>query len=433
MTDTYLASIDDFEFDCETIDDRIRKSIAYYRYPYRNGAETEDMGEDERVIRIRAYWLEDSYSDHFAFLEHLKSSELFELSHPKYGLMQGRVEDVSVRHDDRQQTAEVDITFVQDIISQEQTVKYGDIQNDMEESFTEGQTELSESFKESAKEVLGGEAADILETELDPELGIVEQLTGYSTAARNWLKNVETYVTTLQATANSVANPANSLISMINYGTQLPGRVIGAVANTLERYAVAAQTLRDAPGRFIQNLQNSMADLLSQAEALDESTGGTVFYDLTQVAGAQRISVEIATIYKEDESARSGQRQREENADAAFDVEGNYIQPETVGPVMTVRELEQTLADVRSELQTALDADRNVYSLKTMARQLLDHVATVKLERDRIERIELPNPMPLHLVCLMRGLPYTWAERIMAINDISHPNFIDGEIDVYVR
>jgi hypothetical protein len=42
--------------------------------------------------------------------------------------------------------------------------------------------------------------------------------------------------------------------------------------------------------------------------------------------------------------------------------------------------------------------------------------------------------MPLHLVCLKYGLPYTDAERLLGVNrQIRNPNFADGEVLVYAR
>jgi prophage DNA circulation protein len=72
-------------------------------------------------------------------------------------------------------------------------------------------------------------------------------------------------------------------------------------------------------------------------------------------------------------------------------------------------------------------------SLKRMARSLLEHVNTVKLERDRIITIVLDNTRPLHLVCLKYGLPYNMSDRLLSINQgIRNPSFTSGEIQIYV-
>ena len=68
-----------------------------------------------------------------------------------------------------------------------------------------------------------------------------------------------------------------------------------------------------------------------------------------------------------------------------------------------------------------------------MGRTLLEHVGTIKLEREKILTVVLDNPMPLHLVCLRYGLPYNYAERLSSINTIPQPNFTDGEVSIYAR
>ena len=420
--DRYQASIDSFALDCETIEDGVEKAIARYEYPYRDGADTEDMGAKARVIKLRCYWIEETYLQHNEFLLHLSKRELFELTHPKYGLMQGRIESVNLRHDDRQETAEVDITFVQDLASQENPDRYIDVEAASEEAFTVGQQELMDEFAADLRGTLGAEAEGILARDLDPDLGIVEQYPSVSIKARNYLKTVESFVGSLQAQASGIANPANSLVSVINYGSKLPGRVVGPLAQTLERYARLRDSLQGSPLRFLQSLKGGIASLVA---------GAGQFGKQAQVASGQRLALEASTVYKTDEQSREVLKQRE-NA-KAFDVSGNYLAPPPAASVMTVQELDRSLCEVRTELQSGIDQARGIESLKTMALQLQEHVGAIKLERDRIAAVTLDNPLPLHLVCLQRGLPYAYAQRLLAINDIPHPNFIRGEVSVYVR
>ncbi len=46
--------------------------------------------------------------------------------------------------------------------------------------------------------------------------------------------------------------------------------------------------------------------------------------------------------------------------------------------------------------------------------------------------VSIDNNMPLHLICLKYGLSYNDAEQLMGINHIPHPNFVSGEVNVYV-
>lgn len=461
MTDRYQAAIDGYEFDARDIEDGFDKAVGVYEYPYMDGAGTEDLGQRARRIRIRCYWLSDRYAAHYDFLNHLKSRALFELSHPKYGLLSGRIDQMMVRHDDRQETAAVDISFIEDIVSQARPIAHVDVSSATEESFITGQQEQMDAVSADVAAALGDESVQILQTDLDPDQSLLSQITGVTVAARAYLKKIDTFVAVLEAEAAAIANPANSLVALIDYGTKLPGRIIGTVAKTLERYSILYESIKSTPARFLQNLTDSMDDLADRAGD---------FSGHVRAAGSLRLAVEAAGIFATDEIARQKLIQREQSgkvspsgavsaftggltaqsgadsarmqliqqaktAPRAFDDNGNYLYPAALDPVLSVRDLTGMLVTVRTALQATVDADRTIGSAKAVARQLTVHVNAAMQESDRITTLVLANPAPLHLVCLMQGLPYTAAPRIMAINDIdiADPNFVSGEIAVYVR
>ena len=66
-----------------------------------------------------------------------------------------------------------------------------------------------------------------------------------------------------------------------------------------------------------------------------------------------------------------------------------------------------------------------------MAKDLLTHVYSVKLESESIQTVQIVNPLPIHLVCLYFGLPYNYAQRILAINTVANPNAISGALRIY--
>jgi hypothetical protein len=150
-----------------------------------------------------------------------------------------------------------------------------------------------------------------------------------------------------------------------------------------------------------------------------------------QIAAAQRLALDLAYIYKDDEASRQKQKGLEKTK--SFDIQGNYVKSEPSGPILTIGDIEKSVADVRTEIRTAVDSERSLDSLRDMARQLLFHVNTIKLEREKIRTVEVDNSMPLHLVCLRYGLPYSYAERIHAINTIKNPSFVSGEISIYAK
>jgi prophage DNA circulation protein len=423
MNDRYAAKLDSFDLELENIEDSFEKSIAKYEFPYRDGALLEDMGLKARVIKILCYFYEETYETHKELIEHLKKKELFELLHPKYGLLKGAVESVSVRHDDRKQTAEIDISFVENLITKIEPQRHVNVEYSTEEAFQRGQFELIEEFESDVKNDLGTEAMDILTKELDPLKTITEQFSDISIKAREYLKDVDSFVSGLTGTMKDITNPIDSVLSIINFPNTIAGITIGSLARTLERFVVLHDSLKSSPIRFLSSLKNSFKSLESLSSRFSKHT---------RIASTQRRALETAYIYREDETKRQQVRKLEKVK--SFDALGNYVKPEPAEPIMTINEIESTLADVRTDIQSSVDESRQVESLKDMALNLLVHVNDIKLEREKIVDVEIDNEMPLHLICLKYGLPYNYAERIHSINHIKNPNFTPaGEVKIYAR
>jgi len=427
VNDKYEVKLDHFNLELENIEDSFEKSIAKYEFPYRDGALLEDMGLKARSVKIRCYFYEETYETHKELIEHLKKKELFELLHPKYGLIKGSVESVSVRHDDRKRTAEIDISFAENLITAAEPQRHVNVEYSTEEAFQRGQFEIIEEFEFDVKDELGIEAADILDLELDIDLGMLEQITGQmpdlSMKARGYLKEVDSFVSGLTGTLPEIPNPTDSLLAMISFSKTLGGITVGTIARTMERYVVLFDSLRTAPTRFLSSLKSSFNSIVGLYPKFSKHT---------RIASAQRRGLEAAYIYREDETRRQQVRKLEKVK--SFDALGNYVKPEPVEPIMPINEIESTLADVRTDIQSSVDESRRTQSLKDMAVTLLTHVNSIKLEREKIINVELDNEMPLHIVCLKHGLPYNYAERIHSINCIKNPNFTpSGEVRIYAR
>lgn len=421
----YPAQLDGYDLEIETLDDRFENAIVRHEFPKRAGAQLENMGQRARTVNIRCYFWDHgdhyTYADHIDLINHLQSTELFELVHPQYGVMKGMVETFSTRHDDRIMTAEVDIAFVEELRGTIQDIQYEDVEGTAEDALVDSQQEQMEAFAAEVRAELGGEAISILEQVVDEGQGIYGQFQGYSQRAKNYLKKIDTFVSAVEGTLVSVANPANSVISTISYGTNLPGRVISALARCIERYVLLNESVEDAPSRFLRNLRSAMLDLEDKA-----GLGKHV-----RIAGAAQCAHRIAQIYKADEETRQTVRKSERAQ--SFDVNGHYLGTAATDSILTINDLEDSLFAVRTMLQDGIDQDRTMESLKVMARGLLDHVNTIKLERDKILTVELDNIMPLHIVCHRFGLNYNYAERIASINRLKNPTFTSGEVRIYGR
>ncbi len=403
--DTFLCYLDagdsdaGLPLDVEILDDYFESAIARYEYIGRNGADLENMGEKAHVVRIRCYFLNENYELHKGLINYLRATATeHELMHPEYGLIKGQIESVIVHHNDRKATAEIDLTFVEQMSGIIEPVQAVSVDQDMEDQFEQGVSDLTE------------------------KLSWLDKINNATAQGRAAMRAVDKYVKLLQGTLNQIANPANSLTAMINYGTNLPGTVMSALAHCAERYALLYNTAANSPNRFMTSLTAGLAEL--------ENASG-IYRGYTKVHTAQRMCLELSYALKTDKTAALAQKG--ERLTKAFDERGRFVKnPATLDKPLTVDELESLLALVRGKIQEAVDEARDMQSLKNMAQILTDHVASTKKDRPKVITISVDPPMPLHLVCLKYGMSYEDAEQIMALNkNVKNPSFMSGEVKIY--
>lgn len=395
----YQAEIDGFLIECVTISDGLRKAIVKHEPLNRDGAFLEDMGLSARSISFRSYWLKNNYENHVAFLKSLESREISEFIHPIYGTIQGKVESANVIHDDGYDSCEIDIVFIEHLSTLSELSYVPAVVDETESAFTEGQEEQI------------GEAEEDL---INQRLSILSQ--------------IESTIAVFEGTLVTVTNPANSIISTINYGTSLPGRLVEAVANMVERYALAYKTAVTAPAAFLSRLNSAYTQLMSSFSG--SGNLDTILHKHISISCAQQYALQAAYVYDGDEEQRETQKTAE--GLQTFDAEGHYHEPPAYQAVMNILEIEQTLAAVRIFIQGIIDQHREIEALKKLSAALLSHVKRVKLNIENIIEVTVTGIIPLHILCLQYGQPYALAERIMAINNFKNPNYITGPVNIYV-
>lgn len=424
MAEKFQAAIDGIEFDCETLEDSFEKAIARHEFPYRSGALLEDMGQKARVIKIRCFFLNERYGFHNALIDYIReTNHAYELTHPQYGLIKGQIESMVVRHDDREETAEIDLTFVENMPGAIETAWAPSVAADTEEAFLTGQDELAEEMEHDIRDEFPSDFDELL-GEIDPTLPtLFEQYSGLTKEARAYVRQVDEYVGRLKETLNEIVSPANSLVSTTDYADNLVGVTLSSLAGAIERHSILYSTLSDAPDRFLNNFRTDVAGIENEFED---------FGKYTTIAKSQREAVDLGAILEEDQAKYQAAQQSAEVA--AFSPLGRLQKDiSDTEQILTITEIESALATVRSDLQESIDAAREMQSLKTLASTLTDYVITIKKSKPPLVAVNIDNALPLHLICLKYGLMYNEAEQLMAINRIPNPNFTSGEVQVYVR
>ncbi|HOX22211.1 MAG TPA: DNA circularization N-terminal domain-containing protein [Elusimicrobiales bacterium] len=419
MTEKF--QLNGIELDAESLSDEFSACIARYEFPYRNGAELEHMGRKARTVKLRCYFYDERYEEHKQLLALLNSrSETVELLHPKYGLCKGQVETVSVRHDDRIKTAEIDLTFIEHLAAPIQVFR------------PVPASQLSQAAQKFA-------AARQL-------ISKVSRLPGQLKSQVEGL--LESAVSQFEDVMGDVALPAGALSSSLTYATDLPGRLVQSVAGAVERYAYAYEALKTAPEMFTAKLKASYEELESAFALFGTDTKGIskeaaelaaqIISIIISSAAAVQLAYETDKLYDTDQEARAQAAQLEQTS--GFDVSGAKLTPEAVAEYMNVRQLERTLADVMGSTQAALDLLRaeegyteEIALLLESTAEMVRRVNETKLEREKIIQVTVNRPTHLFLVLQKNGLPYTMAARVLAINNIQNPNEVCGTINIYAR
>ena len=428
--------LDGTDLQMETIEDTFEKAIARYDYPYADGADLEDMGQKAHTIRFKCYFWDDaeqqSYDTHLDLLDSLEVKELLDFVHPKYGLLKGKIESIVVLHDDSIRKAVLDISFVEQMRGAISVTPAESVLSSVEDAYQTAQEQQEATLAAAIKAVIPAADYGAVSQILDAGEGLLAQMESYSETTRAFVAQVEKYISTAEAVVSQIESPIDSIQATIAYSLTLPGRILGAISGAVEKVARLFDSLADYPSQFISKLDTASADLDSAfadiavaAQSDGSLAAAAVMPELLTIAFAQRMALETAALYAADNDAANVS-----NSSAG----GNSVSGGNPDfQVMNIRELESSLAVVRTRIEAAVEISREIDSLKKMAVALLTHVNSVRLQREKMIAVTLDNSMPLHLVCLRYGLPYTYAERLISVNSIKHPNFTDGEVLVYVR
>lgn len=444
------AYLNGIKLNIRDIVDESEPAVIAHEFPLSNGAKLANQGVKAVRITFTAFFIEDNFDDHIKLKNELGKRELAEFIHPTYGLRKGMVSLFVVSRNDRKRTAEVNITFVEDIITTQNPVFIPDVVGETGQQFGGGVLQLTGQQIDNITEMLpdiGAEASDIASRALDEDLGIIEKFADLTGPVREYVKTIDSAVTTITGTLSAITNPANSLIASIAFAENLPGRLIQSISLAAERYIELYEDIRSAPEDFVDNFHDSM-DGLKKTLGIDEASragsarGGTNRQVAQETArdhiaqnidavGALTVSTELGEIYAEDNEKRRVVTSSER--EDSFDAQGNFIGNADIEEIFTVDEIEHSLASAREYLQAAIDNDnRGISALFGMANALLQDVNRVKLEIEKIITVTEHNTIPLFLIMQKNNQPYNRVDRILALNpDIVNPNFVSGEVRLY--
>lgn len=110
------ASFGGVIFHVASTDDSLGRRFATYEFPYRQGAELEDLGRRARTTRVSAVFIGDGYLGRLdALIRVIDAGEAEQFTHPLLGTWTARASLDTIRHEHgRRDMATVDIEFTED-------------------------------------------------------------------------------------------------------------------------------------------------------------------------------------------------------------------------------------------------------------------------------------------------------------------------------
>jgi prophage DNA circulation protein len=416
---TYKAQFDDIPLEIQYQDDVITGAYAEQEIVDADGSEFESLGMRARIFTIHGFFKNASYDDYTRFKDAVAQPDtVHNFVHPAEGLVFGVITDLHIRHDDRRRVAEVDFTFREQLQGDFESQLSPLIQPQLEEQFVAGQTQAVDRLRAKILLALGPGASELVSRAVTAGQSLSSQFVDAAAAVRSYVSQVDAAVNAFAGFMSSVEQPASSLIASIEYAATVPGTLIGSVAHALDRYLTLVETAVDSPVLTLQSFYAGALQLRNAAVGFSPEIDNIV---------AQVGALLAAQLYKEDNDARYS-AEVIENA-SAWNAAGEYVGKAAAPVYLTVEELERSLSTVRSWLQTAYEADREMTVLQLMAAELLRHVNQIKIDRGRTYVVDVPTEMPLHMICHRYGIPQGRVERILSLNPgIKNPSFVVGNV-----
>lgn len=414
-----------WELNLVSIGDEISHSIAETVYPYKNGADLEDMGVNPESFKFSCVLLNDDYDNNYYQLRQWFLSifpEPIELFHPEHGTLFGYPKNVSFSNDRRRRYAEFTFDF-----------EISNIQPDTQ-SYTDPYDANFEETQALNLEVQESVAVSMQQTGVpdipgSSDWSLIDVWGSLGDAARSFGEATNKAMGQLLGTIEAIKAPVDAINTTIDYMDSLSGTLTKAIQECCDSFVTLARKAGSNKGKS----RASTATLVTNASSMLASLYGAPASVRAAFAtlAAATVATETAKQISDDEK-KMGESIAAERV-AIDDAEGRELASESEPYLLSPDELEDTLALAREFIQQVLPQAVSPYRLKKMAATLSDAVLRIKLEYMTTKTINVTHETPLHKIALDNKLNYKAAERLCALNNAKNPTFMKGEVLVYAE
>lgn len=406
-----------------SIGDEVNHAIAETKYPYKNGADLEDMGVDPETLKFSCILSNDEYDNNFTelrkwFLSIFTKPVL--LVHPKHGAVTGYPKNVSFSNDRRRHFCEFTFDFVVAHI-QPDIQSYSDpYASNLEEAVALNDdvvAEIALTMQQTGIPDIPGSSDWSL---LDVWASLGDKARSYAEATSKAMGKILSAVETVKA-------PLDAISTSIDYVESLSGTLAKAIQGCCDSFVAVSRKVTARKGKSRASVATLVSDLSTMLASLNEAPANVQASFATLAAST--IATEAAKLISDDEK-KMGESIAAERVELD-DAEGRPLADEKTPYLLTPNDLEDTLAMARAFIQKVLPVAISPYRLKKQAATLSDAVLRLKMEYMTTKTLKLSHDTPLHKIALDNGLNYKAAERLCALNDVKNPTFMNGEVLVY--
>lgn len=423
MAEDLIPKLGPWTLSLVSIGDEINHAIAETKYPYKNGADLEDMGVDPETLKFSCILSNDEYDKNFTelrkwFLSIFTKPVL--LVHPKHGAVTGYPKNVSFSNDRRRHFCEFTFDFVVAHI-QPDIQSYSDpYASNLEEAVALNDdvvAEIALTMQQTGIPDIPGSSDWSL---LDVWASLGDKARSYAEATSKAMGKILSAVETVKA-------PLDAISTSIDYVESLSGTLAKAIQGCCDSFVAVSRKVTARKGKSRASVATLVSDLSTMLASLNEAPAGVQASFATLAAST--IATETAKLISDDEK-KMGESIAAERVELD-DAEGRPLADEKTPYLLTPNDLEDTLAMARAFIQKVLPVAISPYRLKKQAATLSDAVLRLKMEYMTTKTLKLSHDTPLHKIALDNGLNYKAAERLCALNDVKNPTFMNGEVLVY--
>lgn len=402
---------------CSEVEDEYKNAIARHEYPGHNGADLESLGARATEHKLKAVFTAPQKAEWEGIKAFLKTGSNAVLEHFELGEIQVKIESVTVKHDQRIDTVEVDFNVVEDGVDAPATLARP-AAIDVVASLA--QTLVDAAVASTANQFLPAAVpvADLTDPTWLEKLGDLGAKAGAVVGA------LHQGLGRLDGMIAAFSYPVTTALNALSFAADLPSQFALRLARVLDLMQGKVAGSADPAA--------STSRFLRDAGALADQFRGTPLEGTARLMVAAQGVRTVATVMASDEDRLRAMRAYE--TATPFDENGRWI-AQAAAPTQlpaTATQMAFLVGQARRLVQAARPWMEEPHALDRVAVALQDQYNDRLVEFEQLREIVVAEPTPLHLVCHRNGLPYNAAERVALLNpQIRNPTFTQGRILIY--